>query len=218
MKFLDVPMSGSEAGTTSSRNRFGQYRRTRAIPVNPSSVFQQTVRSRMQQNADGWKALTATQREGWGALGAQFARSDSLGQNYDMTGFMAYCSVNNNNLAAGNAVVADAPAFAPPAPILTLTPTATAATFSVAWTPTPLSAGERIFIYISPQRSAGRSYESDYRLISVSAAAGTSPSNVLAAYQARFGNPIVGQKIFVQAARYLTGFMSTPILNSLIVT
>lgn len=217
MKILDVPQSGSVGGVTSSRNRNGQYRRTRATPVNPASSFQQAVRARMQQNADAWKALTGTQREGWGALGAQYVRYDALGQSYDLTGFQAYCSVNNNNLAAGNAVVADAPLYAPPAPIVSITPTATSASLSVAYTATPLAAGERLFISCSPMRSAGRTFESDLRLISVTAAAAASPANILAAYQARFGNPVTGSRIFFSAQRYSGGFLSQPLLTSAVV-
>jgi hypothetical protein len=217
MKILDIPQSGSVAGVTSSRNRYGQYRRTRAIPVNPGSTFQTAVRARMQTNADNWKELTAVQREGWNSLGAMFSRTDSLGQTYNLTGFQAYCSVNNNNLAAGNATVADAPAFAIPDPITTVTPTATIATLSIAYTVTPLGAGERLFVFCSPPRTAGRLFENDYRLISVTAAAAASPANVFSAYSARFGAPVVGQKIFVAAHRYLAGFLSTPLTNTCIV-
>lgn len=216
MKILDVPQSGSQGGITSSRNRNGQYRRTRANPVNPSSTFQQAVRARMQQNADAWKALTATQREGWSSLGAQFVRYDSLGQAYDLTGFQAFCSINNNKLAAGDAVLTDAPLYAPPGPMLTVTPTITSASFSVAYTTTPLAAGARIFISASPMRSAGRTFESDLRLITVSAAAAASPNNALAAYQARFGTPVTGSRIFVSVQQYLGGFLSTPIITSVV--
>jgi hypothetical protein len=217
MKILDVPQSGSVAGVTSSRNRFGQYRRTRAQPTNPSSSFQTAVRARLQLNADAWKALTAAQREGWGALGAQFSRTDSLGQTYDLTGFAAYCSINNNRLAAGDVVVADAPLFDIPAPLASVTPTATIATLSVAYTGTPLGAGIRAFISASPMRSAGRFYESDYRLINVTAAAAASPASVFTPYQARLGTPVVGAKIFVSVQLYKAGFLSTPITASLIV-
>lgn len=217
MKILDVPQSGSTAGTTSSRNRYGQYRRTRAIPVNPSSTYQQVVRARLQTNSDAWRLITAAQREAWNSLGAEMVRNDSLGQTVDLTGFQAYISVNNNNLAAGNAIVADPPLFQIPSAIVTVTPTATIATLSIAWTPTPLSAGERIFVSCSPPRSAGRTYEGDYRLIQVSAAAGTSPLSVFTAYVARFGTPVVGQRIFVSVQRYLLGFLSTPINTSVVV-
>ena len=217
MKILDVPQSGSVAGTTSSRNSFGQYRRTRATPVNPATAFQQAVRSRLANNSQNWRDLTSIDRYGWAVLGSQVVRNDSLGQSYTLTGFQCYCLVNNNNLAAGNAVVSTPPAHVPPDPIATVTPTITAATFSVAFTPTPMGAGERIFISCSPQRSAGRSFEGDFRLISVSAAAGTSPSNIFSAYQARFGNPIVGGRIFVSVQRYALGWLSTPIITSGIV-
>lgn len=218
MKILDVPRSGSYGGVTSSRNTFGQYVRTRATPVNPASSFQLAVRARMSGNAAAWKSLTALQREGWHSLGQFIQRTDSLGQVYVLNGFQAYCLVNNNNLAAGNAVVSDAPAFDLPDPILTVTPTITTASFSVAFTPTPLSASERIFISASQPRSAGRSFENDFRLISVSAAAGTSPSNILSAYQARFGSPVLASRIFVSVQRYLSGFLSTPLATSSIVT
>src|SRR5687767_3795253 len=132
MKILDIPRSGSYQGLTSSRNRFGQYVRTRAIPVNPSSSFQAAVRGRMSTNAVSWKLLTAVQKEGWVGLGAQIQRTDSLGQYYDLTGFQAYCLVNNNKLAAGDAVVSDAPAYAIPTALSSITPTITAAAVSVA--------------------------------------------------------------------------------------
>lgn len=217
MKILDVPQSGSVGGVTSSRNRYGQYRRTRAVPVNVASSFQTLVRGRMQTNADGWKALTALQREGWASLGAQMGRTDSLGQTVDLTGFAAYCSVNNNNLAAGNAVVSDAPLYAPPAALTTAVPTITIATFSIAFTATPLPAGAKLMAYASPMRSAGRAFEADFRLIQASAAAAASPLSIFTNYQARFGTPVVGARIFISCAIYLNGFLSQPLINSTIV-
>lgn len=217
MKILDVPQSGSQAGTTSSRNRFGQYKRTRATPVNPNSPAQGSVRARMSANAAGWRALTGAQRAGWADLGLSMARSDSLGQSYKLNGFMAYCSVNNNNVAAGNAIVSDAPALVTPPALLTATITLTAAAFSVAYTATPLGAGARLFSFVSPQRSAGRSFEGDFRLLAVSAAAAASPANLLAAYTAKFGVPIVGNRIFLSLKTYVSGFQSGPLITSAVV-
>jgi hypothetical protein len=211
MKILRQPQSGSVASKTSSRNRYGQYYRTRATPVNPNSTAQQASRTRMSANASAWRTLTDGQRAGWLSLGSLLSRTDSLGQVYTLTGFQAYCMVNNNNLAAGNAVVAAAPAFTVPATITTITLTLTAIAFSIAYTPTPLATGERIFTFASPQRSAGRGYEGDFRLIAVSAAAAASPANVLAAYTAKFGVPVVGTRIFVSVVRYSLGFTSLPL-------
>src|SRR6266545_482051 len=95
MKILDVPQSGSVAGITSSRNRFGQYRRTRAIPVNPNTAFQATQRARLAASAALWRTLTAAQRAGWIDLAGAFTRTNSLGQPYNETGAQCFVSVNN---------------------------------------------------------------------------------------------------------------------------
>jgi hypothetical protein len=217
MKFLAEPRSGSYQGVTSSRNRFGQYLRTRATPVNPNSTFQVTVRTRMSLNASAWRLLTALQRTGWNDLGLQIARSDSLGQTYAMNGFMAYCSVNNNRLAAGDAVLSDAPIYTEPAALFSITPTLTSGSFSLAFTATPLPAATRLFWYAGPQRTAGRSFENDVRLINVTAASAASPTNILAPYQARFGTPVTGNRIFIAGAVYSNGFVSQPLLVSQVV-
>ena len=217
MKILDVPQSGSIAGQTSSRNRFGQYRRTRAIPVNPASTNQGTVRNRLSVNSAAWRALTDIQRAGWMDLGTSMTRTDSLGQSYSLTGFQAYGSVNNNNSAAGNALVSAAPALTTPSGLTTVVITLTAAALSIAYTSTPLAAGVRLFTYVSLQRSAGRNYEGDMRLLAVSAAAAASPANLFAAYQARFGTPIVGNRIFFSFSLYSGGFLSGPLMTSQVV-
>lgn len=175
------------------------------------------MRGRLSVNAAAWRALTDAQRAGWEGLGSQMVRTDALGQSYTLNGFGAYCSVNNNNLAAGNAVVSDAPGLLTPSTVATATVTLTAASFSIAYTPTPLDTGQRLFAYCSPQRNAGRSFEGDLRLVHVSAAAAASPANVLAAYTARFGVPVVGNKVFISLHVYDTGFRSGPLLTSAVV-
>lgn len=187
------------------------------MPVNPSTSFQVTARTRMATNASAWRLLTALQRTGWSDLGAMISRTDSLGQSYTLNGFMAYCSVNNNRLNAGDAVLADAPIYTEPTALLSISPTLTAASFSLAFTTTPLPAATRLFWYVGPQRTAGRSFEGDMRLINVTAAAAASPSNILASYTARFGTPVVGNKVFIAGATYNNGFMSQPLLVSAIV-
>lgn len=217
MKILDVPQSGSIAGQTSSRNTWGQYRRTRAIPVNPNSTAQGVARARLALNSSAWRGLTDAQRAGWSTLAASMPRTDSLGQAYNLNGFSAYCSVNNERLAAGDAVLSAAPALATPDALATATITLTAASFSIAYTITPLPAATRLFIFVSQQRSAGRNFESDYRLLAVTAAAAASPHNALAAYTARFGVPVVGNRIFLWLQTYEAGFLSGPLVTSAVV-
>src|SRR6266571_2331985 len=212
MKILDVPRSGSYAGVTSSRNRNGQYVRTQATPVNPRSSAQVTARTRQTVNAAAWRSITAAQRAGWLSLGAEMTRTDSLGQSYSLTGFQAYCSVNNILSVMGNALISDAPVLSTPVGLLTMVLTLTSAAFSVAYTTTPLATGVKLIIRASPQRSAGRNFEADFRIISVTTAAAASPANILTAYTTKFGAPVTGNKIFVSAANASGGFESPALI------
>lgn len=217
MKFLAEPRSGSFQGITSSRNQFGQYVRTRATPVNPNTTFQSTARNRLSSMAQAWDAITDLQRAGWASVGLSMTRTDSLGQVYHLSGFQAYISVNSLNLAVSNARVDDAPVFTTPTGLVTATITLTHAAFSVAYTATPLAAGARLLFYASPQRKPGRTFEHDYRLIQVSAAAAASPANVFAAYSARLGTPLAGNKIFMSMEVYVGGFSSSKLLVAQVV-
>lgn len=210
MKYLGDPRSGSYQGMTASRNRFGQYMRTRAAPVQPRTTFQLNQRARMVTNAANWRTLTNAQRYAWATLGASISRTDALGQTYTLNGFMAFCSVNNNKLDAGDAAITDPTGVLTPADLTTVTVTLTAAAFSVAYTATPLAAGTRIFAWVSPQKSAGITFNGDYRLLSVSAAAAASPLVLTALYTARFGIPVVGQRIFMSFETYFGGFKGNP--------
>lgn len=216
MKILDSPRSGSYAGVTSSRNRYGQYVRTRAAPVNPGTTFQTAVRARLATVAGLWRTTSAIQQAGWRDLGAEIIRSDSLGSSYGMNGFGAFCMCNLNKLAAGDVTILDAPLYNPPGELLTMTLTMTTATMSLAYTTTPLAAGDRLFVFCSPQVSAGRFFNGNYRLIAATAAAAASPANIFTAYQARFGTPVTGNKVFVSAQRYNGGWVGAPLLTSLV--
>lgn len=210
MKYLGDTQSGSHGGTTASRNTFGQYYRRRAVPVQPRSSAQIAVRARLANNAAGWRGLTDVQRADWKSLGDQISRSDALGQSYTLNGFLAYILVNNNKLAAGDATVSTPPTLTDPGTLASITLTLTSASFSVAYTATPLGAGIRAFIFASPQLSAGRAFNGNYRLISVTAAAAASPANILTAYSAIFGTPVTGNRIFLSAQLYETGFLGAP--------
>jgi len=217
MKVLVPPQSGSKEGTTASRNRFGQYLRTRAIPVNPSSAAQGLVRTRMSTNSAGWRGLTPAQRAGWSGLGASMVRSDSLGQSYTLQGNQAYCSVNNNRLLQGLTVVADAPPLTTVWNIVSATITLTNASLSIAYTATPLAAATYLAVFASPQRSAGRSFEADFRFIKLSAAAGASPLVCLTEYTAKFGVPVTGNRIFFSFTALSLGFESGPFVTTQLV-
>jgi hypothetical protein len=156
---------------------------------------------------------------GWENLGAQIQRLDSLGQPYTLSGSQAYNSVNFYRSLAGSAIVADAPVFDVPTTLLTLALTASAIALSLAFTPTPLGANNRLVVFATPNRSPGQNFFGHpgvpsqspgvYQLIVIGAAATASPLNILAAYTALHGAPVTGMKIssqaFVLSANFLPG-------------
>jgi len=217
MKLLVPPQSGSQQGITASRNRFGQYVRTRAIPVNPSTAAQGLSRTRLSTNSEGWRGITAAQRAGWAGLGLSMVRSDSLGQSYSLQGNQAYCSVNNVRMLCGLAAVSDAPGLSDAANIVTAVITLSATALSIAYTPTPMPANTYVLLFASPQRSAGRAFEADFRFIKASAAAGASPLVALTEYTAKFGVPVTGNRIFFSFVASINGFESGPFVTSQIV-
>lgn len=101
--------SGSIGGLTYSHNRYGQYIRRKAIPVNVRSARQVVSRGRFTQGVIGWFQLTAAQRDGWNTYGSQVPFTDSLGQNISLTGQNMYIRTTATLLAAGLPLVTDAP-------------------------------------------------------------------------------------------------------------
>lgn len=105
-----VQASGSIAGNTFARNRYGNYMRARTKPVNPQSARQVAARNRIAFLAEEWSdTLTAAQRLAWGAYAAAVAWTNKLGETINLTGFNMFCRSNACMLCCGGAVVAAGP-------------------------------------------------------------------------------------------------------------
>jgi hypothetical protein len=217
MKILDVPQSGSQAGTTASRNRFGQYRRTRAIPVNPNSAAQTAARSRLGEFSTQWRALTGAQRLAWASFASQLPKTDSLGQTYFMTGAQAFVSVNSTLNVLGSASVTTPPEI-PSFPQL-IEPAFTDNTTAVldAEWDDAVGTGFRVLVRVSPPRSQGRGFEGDFRQVFVTNANAGNTGNFATAYAGRFGAVPVGAKIFAKLTVVsVTGVLGPSVIISTI--
>ena len=205
MKFLDVPQSGSVAGTTSSRNRFGQYRRTRAIPVNPNTPAQSNMRAILGACATNWSSLTEPQKMAWSTWTALHPQLDSLGQSVVLTGAMAFNKVNCVLVMMGRAAVIYPPADPlPDAPALGAAVLEVVAhawdTATLAFLPTPVPSGVSFLIYGSPPKSSGTSFNGDFRFLTFAPASGVSPLDLSTVLQEKWGAP-TGRPCFYFRAR-----------------
>jgi hypothetical protein len=217
LKILDVPQSGSVAATTSSRNRFGQYRRTRAIPVQPRTASQVAQRARLTTVSAGWRGLTDAQRASWVSFANSFTVVNSIGATITLTGSMVFVKVNTVNLLNGDASVVVPPAL--PSFIANTTTGFTVAAgtpaFAVAGV-TP-AAGTKYMWYASPQLSAGVSFNGVYRYISTASTFTSGSLSLLTPYTAKWGTLVAGKKIFLKSVQSQLGMQDNGTLFTAIV-
>lgn len=106
-----VQMSGSIAGTTHARNRFGNYARSRTKPVNPRSSRQMAARITIMYLAEQWREspMTDTIRTAWQTYANSVNWLNKLGETVTLTGFNMFMRSNAAMLRAGGAIVTAGP-------------------------------------------------------------------------------------------------------------
>ena len=162
--------SGSLGGMTFSRNKGGMYIRARAVPVNPNTPFQQTLRSAVALLSNYWiDVLTAAQRDAWESYAAHVEVINALGDPMLITGLNHYIRSNAPRIQAGAARTDAAPTvfdlgeFTPP----TFAVAATTDDVAVTFLNTDAWANENdghMFVYASrPQNPTINYFKGPYR-------------------------------------------------------
>lgn len=196
-------ISGAVGGSVFSHNRGGPYVRRRAVPVTSTTSYAIAAKSRVTSLATRWKGLTDAEREDWTMWARQNPSFNRLGMSITLLGLNAYIKLNSRLLVAEQAVVDTPPVTPAPEGLLTMSLTADigAGGTEVAYTPTPLGAGEMLWVEGALVDSAGINYVKPYRrFLGVSAAAGVSPYDYQSALEARLGAMVVGQTVHLFAA------------------
>lgn len=105
-----VQMSGSIAGNTFARNRYGNYVRARTKPVNPNTARQVAVRAGLAVLTTRWSlTLTALQRTAWNLYASSVNMTNRLGETINLTGFNHYIRSNTCAQMVGYPLVDDGP-------------------------------------------------------------------------------------------------------------
>jgi len=90
-----VQMSGSLAGNTYARNRYGNYVRARTKPTNPNTAAQVAIRASLSELTERWAStVTAVQRTAWNLYGSSVAMTNRLGETVHLSGFNHYIRSN----------------------------------------------------------------------------------------------------------------------------
>lgn len=109
-KYLGETKSGSEAGTTYSRNTYGQYSRRKAIPVNPNTVQQRQIRGYFSNASQMWKTLTAEEQGMWNSWAQLHPVKDKLGMSIILKGNVAFIGQAVKALTNGQEIPRTPPA------------------------------------------------------------------------------------------------------------
>jgi len=105
MKYLGAPQSGSQANTTASKGRAGQYYRNRRSPVQPVGTGRRAfVRSAFGASSSAYATLTGSQQAAWAAYAATTPYTDSLGQSIILTGHQMFVAINTQMQNVGQAI------------------------------------------------------------------------------------------------------------------
>ena len=175
-------------GHVASKNKSGNYLRTKVTPVNPQTTFQSAVRGFFGGLAQSWRGLTADDRQSWidGAPG--FPYIDIFGDSKILSGFGLYMKLNSVLLNIGEAAISVCPASEAVEFLTSLGVTTGLGSAVIDFAPTHVPANHSLVVLASPPLSAGKkASSSDYRQIAVLPATTPTGESIFDAYNDRFG-------------------------------
>jgi hypothetical protein len=193
---------GKIAGMVFSRNRSGNFIRTKVTPINPRSLAQGALRGNLAGIAKAWAGFTDAVRDEFTAHCGEGDRQNSIGDKVKLSGFNFYVGLCRVAKTLGIASPTSYPGSDEPTPLTTFSGTLSYAPDKVVITFTPaIAATEKMILSATRPMSLGRAPNpSDYRIIAALGSAATSPCDVTAQYVAKFGAiPPVGQQCYMAA-------------------
>lgn len=105
-----IQMSGSVAGNTHARNRYGNYIRARTKPTNPNTALQVSIRAAIAYLVERWaETLTAAQRAAWNLYASSVTMKNKLGESIKLSGFNHYIRSNAIITMKGGSPTDDGP-------------------------------------------------------------------------------------------------------------
>ena len=214
--------SGKLGGTVFSNNKGGAYCRVKVNPLNPQTTAQLGVRSSLTTLAQLWKTLTAPQQLAWNSAVGSFTTTQIFGSSKSISGISLFCKINQNITLAGGTYITTPPAVITVAPLTSISLTAVGGgAVTLTFAPTPVPANTVLQVKATNNLSAGISFvKNHYRTIEYVAPAASSPAVLTTAYDAKWGSPVTGSKIWVEVkvVSKTTGLVSLPISTFAVVS
>ena len=220
-------ISGRVAGTVHARNRGGSYIRRFSVPVNPSTTFQQQIRSSLATASAAWRDLSEGIQLAFGAWAETHPVIDRLGAAIKLSGAQAFVALNRNAFSAGlGALSIEEPPVEPVYEYpfeagFTIASNQAGPTMTISQTVVP-AAVTTILVYTSPAVSPGitntKALTKFIGVLSIPTT-GTPPitRSIKTLFEARYGTfvpGLVGKRINVSCRTYSNGQVSAPVSST----
>lgn len=95
-------MSGKLGGTVFARNKGGAYARNWVNPINPNTTRQQNVRTAFANLVQSWKNLSAADQQAWEDMAPQYPYINRVGEASEYSGQQLYLHLNMNLQVVGS--------------------------------------------------------------------------------------------------------------------
>lgn len=215
---------GGQGGTIFSRNTFANYMRNGPSPVNPNTVPQQLVRSRLTAMSQSWQGITQILRDNWIDIAPSWSLTNIFNQAINYTGFSLYGRLNRNRQEINEVFIDTAPL---PTDVDSFTSLSLVAdtsgfgTLTATFAPA-IAADHKVIVRATRALSPGVQFvKNEFRKIAVLDSGDLSPIDLAAFYIAVFGAlPPVASKVFVDFKQVFiaTGQNTVPLKASAIAT
>lgn len=210
-------LRGGLNGSVASRNRYGNYLRTKTTPINRQTTYQTTIRNLFGAVSQAFRDLTTAQIKSWNSAVSNFIGTNVFGDSVTPSGSNLHQAINMNLAVIGESLLTEPPI--PTAVNYFTTFTAAVAegagTMLLTFAPV-IDAGDTIIVFGTPAVSPGKSFlKNQYRKFDLLTSADLTGIDVATEYEAKFGTiGAAGQKIglalkVVNKATGLSGIMLT---------
>ena len=195
-------IEGKSEGTKFYRSKGNVIWSNKVKPTNKNTTTQAVVRSGLRYYASTWQNLTQAQIQAWNQYGGNLLIKNKIGTAHGRSGINAFVAENQRlQLVSPGAAVLNTPPVSA-AGLVPLNMANPSMSVSLPLTTTidiPLiPVGQAMILYATPCLSAGKSFaKGKFRPIYTAPAGAAVPGFAFASYyNAVFGTPIAGKKVF----------------------
>lgn len=186
-----------------SRNKFGSYVKSYAVPVQPGTAFQDTAQDRLATCIASWQSLSDADRLAWNDYAGSVSFSNGVGLPSKLSGYNLFVSRKMNLLVVDQTINPSlGPGNSPPNFNIFIS-TSTTVLLRVTVTSDSAPNNFRIVVMMSPPVSSGvmSPNSTRYDFIDYLTLTPGESGSLLSAYTARFGalTGLEGMKIFLKA-------------------